>query len=296
MRVEELFNFIAERQNIYVKKEAGLEKPWSDDPIFQNYKFCNVYRENDRVTKWIAENWRDAHQEDEYLWMAMAIARYVNWPETLAEMKYPNWKKKAIHGNGEPHWKETLYCVLENRKARGDKVFGNAYMITTHRHKVEKNHYVVNAVLATLWDDRTELTAGNFSTLKQFHAALAARPGVGSFMAAQIIADVKYARPYNKISDWYTFAASGPGSRRGLNRVFNQHPDSPWTEQEWKYLLDQLLFKLNSFVQDARLPSIHAQDLQNCLCEFDKYERIRLNEGRIKARYPGLPTTTSGEK
>ena len=30
-----------------------------------------------------------------------------------------------------------------------------------------------------------------------------------------------------------------------------------------------------------------AQDVQNCLCEFDKYERVRLGEGRPKSKYPG---------
>jgi hypothetical protein len=30
---------------------------------------------------------------------------------------------------------------------------------------------------------------------------------------------------------------------------------------------------------------MHAQDLQNCLCEFDKYERARLGEGTPKQIY-----------
>jgi hypothetical protein len=38
----------------------------------------------------------------------------------------------------------------------------------------------------------------------------------------------------------------------------------------------------------ARMPQLHAQDLQNCLCEFDKYERVRLGEGRPKAKYNGV--------
>ena len=39
---------------------------------------------------------------------------------------------------------------------------------------------------------------------------------------------------------------------------------------------------------DADLPPIHAQALQNCLCEFDKYERVRLGEGRPRNNYPGI--------
>lgn len=36
-------------------------------------------------------------------------------------------------------------------------------------------------------------------------------------------------------------------------------------------------------------------DVQNCLCEFDKYRRLTLGEGRVRARYDGrgdaLPQT-----
>lgn len=32
---------------------------------------------------------------------------------------------------------------------------------------------------------------------------------------------------------------------------------------------------------------LDAQDLQNCLCEFDKYERVRMGQGRPRSRYPG---------
>jgi len=28
-------------------------------------------------------------------------------------------------------------------------------------------------------------------------------------------------------------------------------------------------------------------DVQNCLCEFDKYRRLQLGEGKVRARYNG---------
>jgi hypothetical protein len=33
------------------------------------------------------------------------------------------------------------------------------------------------------------------------------------------------------------------------------------------------------------LGDLHAQDLQNCLCEFDKFERARLGEGKPKRKF-----------
>lgn len=51
---EALLNFIAERERIRIKKEAGQPWPWTNDPILRDYKFCCVRREDDRVTKGIA--------------------------------------------------------------------------------------------------------------------------------------------------------------------------------------------------------------------------------------------------
>jgi hypothetical protein len=292
MRTAELFAFIQERYMIYKRKEDGHAKPWTQDPILQNYKFCNVHRENDAVTKWIATNWRDKNPRDPNIWMAMAIARYINWPPTLAELKYPNWKTPR----GNIAWKDDLYCVLHNRRDREEKIFSSAYMITTHGHKVDKFTYIVDAVLMTLWDSRRELDAKNFHTLHDYHKALSSHEGVGSFMAAQIIADVKYTPQWLLTSDWETFAASGPGSRRGLNRVMAFPATQTWKEEFWKGCLLDLKSKIDPLVKKAGIPPIHAQDLQNCLCEFDKYERIRLGEGQMKSRYPGTATTSGGNQ
>jgi len=32
---------------------------------------------------------------------------------------------------------------------------------------------------------------------------------------------------------------------------------------------------------------LEAMDIQNCLCEFDKYRRLTLKEGKVRSRYPG---------
>ena len=45
--------FAYERQNIFLKKEKGLPAPWTDDPILREYKFCNSYRVNDRVSQYL---------------------------------------------------------------------------------------------------------------------------------------------------------------------------------------------------------------------------------------------------
>ena len=48
--------FACERQNIFWKKINGDPAPWTHDKILQEYKFCNSYRVNDRVSQYLLKN------------------------------------------------------------------------------------------------------------------------------------------------------------------------------------------------------------------------------------------------
>ena len=55
--LEDLVYWIKERQAIHERRKAGQPPPWTKDEILRTYRFCNVRREDDRVTRWIHENW-----------------------------------------------------------------------------------------------------------------------------------------------------------------------------------------------------------------------------------------------
>lgn len=277
MRVKELFAFIRERHRIYIRKYAGEPKPWTKDPILQQYRFCNVFRELDTVTEWITNNWRAPHTNDKDLWFAMCVARLVNWPDTLNEIGYP------------VPWNATKFVkAMHKRKAAGKKVFSGAYIVSTNGHTMDKAQYLAERVLTPLWESRKDIRPVEGNDLELLHKILMNFDGMGSFMAAQVVADVKYAIPMLTAPDWWVFAASGPGSRRGLNRVLGRPVDSPWKEGDWYKNLIVLLAKIKPMMEEECEPPMHAQDLQNCLCEFDKYERTRLGEGTPRSKYPGL--------
>lgn len=84
-----LWDWITERHRIYLKKAAGESPPWTRDQTMQTYRFCNVFRELDIVTVWLRENWRIPYAHNEHLWIAMCLARQINWPETLHEVGFP---------------------------------------------------------------------------------------------------------------------------------------------------------------------------------------------------------------
>ena len=47
---EALVHWITERWSILKKREAGQSKPWTEDKVLQSEYFCNVNREDDKVT------------------------------------------------------------------------------------------------------------------------------------------------------------------------------------------------------------------------------------------------------
>lgn len=282
MRTEDLFRFISERYAVLQRRKQGLPKPWTQDPILQNYRFCNVYREDDTVTQWIKENWRDPHTNDPDVWFAMAVARYVNWPDTLAEIGYPvPWDQRLSSYTMQEHFENTL---LSRQKA-GEKVWTGAYMIHAGKGGSKITH-VSDNILTPLWENR-EYILGATGSLAHFYSRLLGFNGIGSFMAGQIVCDTKFTRLLDCAQDWWEFAVEGPGSKRGLNRVMGRPVNQNWEKSEWFVELTRLHAAIQPMIYLAGMPKLSAQDLQNCLCEFDKYERVRLGEGRPRSNYPG---------
>lgn len=284
METAGLVRWVKEREQIRVKKEAGKPQPWTSDPILQQYRFCNAFREDDKVTRWIHLNWVKPNSEDRDLWFAMVVARNVNLPATLGALGYPvPWDSR---------W---FLSVLEQLKSSGTTIYNNAYMIRASANKgLSKAKYLVDEVFTPLWEKREVLRPKVVDTLEGFHTRLQGCFGLGSFMAAQVIADAKHVGMLRHTADWWEFAASGPGSRRGLNRVLGRAVDSTWDERHWRDELGKLRSLLVHAFVEGGLPWCDAQNTQNQLCEFDKYERARLGEGRPKQKYsPAIKTLLS---
>lgn len=315
MRTEAVAAWINERHAIYMRKEiiqereatgnwelsAAGEAAWGDpdpmawrldyltnDPILAQYRFCNVYRELDRVTRWIHERIRVPYADHELLWLMLAIARTINWPPTLKNLMYagawpdaPGW------------WPPVLGEWLQKFKNRGDKVYTGAYMIRAESdpkaawYSWSKQRYIAEVVIGKLWEDREQLgaetSAGWWEALQQY-------TGWGPFMAYQVVVDLQHTRYLRDAPDNQTWAAAGPGTMRGLNRWRNRDPKTPMNQD---VALDQLCMLRGELhrpgVLESYVPTpIDLSDVCNVCCEFDKYERVRLGEGRPRAKYvPG---------
>ena len=207
----------------------------------------------------------------------IVLARFLNKPETLAEI-----------GFMDEHNPDYIAQTMEKISREGRTVWGNAYIITTHGMKMGKVTYLVDYVLraldkhidwlnAPMWDHPTA------PTLQGAHQALMRFEGLGSFLAAQVVADLKNTEghPLKNATDWHTFVAHGPGSLRGASWFHYGEPGK---------VTPATFYDAFASIQDYVISHkiyLCGQDLQNCLCEFDKYCRVESGLGRSKRNYNG---------
>lgn len=268
--MERLLYFITEREKVRLKKEAGKPRPWTDDRILQSYRFCNVRRMDDAVSQWILKNWYEPNHGHPHMLFATAMARLFNQPHTLAHIGFP-----------ESFLPNTLIKSLKEFNEE-QTVFNAAYIVSTNGRTMNKIEYVVNHILKPLYKHKL----GPCKSMEHEWSRLMTYNGLASFMSGQIVADLRHAVD-GEWSDRNVWAAMGPGSKRGMNRLHGLDKDTPMSE-------DKFQDRLMAFIETAReeLPEkIHSRleaiDFQNTLCEGDKYERTLWGEGKPKRKYEG---------
>jgi hypothetical protein len=284
-QVFELAYWINERYAMKLRKEAAdklrvpgvpnlydLKYGYSNDPNMGGVRYCNVHREDDLVTKWLAVNWRPRHHRP---W-EIVLARMINYIPSLEEVVHYLDHKTP----GDP-LDEVGRC-LKDRRTKGEKVFTSAYTISTCGRKVDKIDYVISVASDVKWMARTSHPGDD--TLETWHEWLMRVDGLGSFLAAQVVADLKNTEGHALLDapDWATWAAPGPGSLRGLEAFYGRRI-APST---FRAAIMQCWDEVRPLIPDY-IPPIHMQDFQNCLCEFSKYMRVKQG-GHARNRYhPG---------
>jgi hypothetical protein len=262
-----------------LKKDLGLPKPWSNDEVFQRTYFCNVRREHDRVTRFIRERYSPEVQDPWFLYNII-LSRFINWPDSLSRIGYLR-----------SHDPDALEGKLEKLSQAG-KVWGGAYVITTHGIPMGKAAYLAHNVLGGAHKamERLHGPTGYQGTprLATAHKALQSLEGLGSFLAAQVVADLKNTpgHPLQGAIDWWTFVAPGPGSIRGL-QWFWENQAKVTASNFLNMFVEMEYYVKDNWNQTLMGQKICAQDLQNCLCEFDKYMRVSTATGKSKRNYPG---------
>lgn len=283
---EALRHWVREREATRIRKAGGAPGPWTDDPIIAKYRFCNVRREDDSVTVWIRQNIREPFADHPDLWFMLAISRWINWPDTMAELM----KAGCGAWPGDVRFTPAIMALIMNRRqARGEKIFTGAYTINAPSTKgASKIDYVTGTVLGAVWRGERrphieDLLAASIPmpSLRGIHMALSKYQGWGAFMTYQVVVDLRFTRYLQNAGDVATWAAAGPGTIRGLNRIHNRRVDFPLDQGRAL----QEIRTLFATIRDETGVNMDFSDVPNILCETDKYCRVMNGEGAPRALY-----------
>ena len=273
-----------EREKIrFLKENLGEDPPWTKDPILQEFKFCQVFREDDRTTRWFKAHIREPMRNDPKVLMATVIFRWFNLIETGRTLKEHdlllNWdRKKAIEEiTKQPKWVTGAYIVKTPNGM--DKVTGVAECIS---HMWKDRNYLMGVLL--------EDAAKEEASLEKTWHLLRDYPYMGPFMAYEVVTDLRHTCLLENATDIMTWANAGPGAMRGLNRLTGRDLDFARRSHDWnKEMCD--LYEAAATRIDYGMASIRGpheyemREIEGGLCEFDKYSRIFKKEGRTRSVY-----------
>jgi hypothetical protein len=273
-----LWYWVREREAIRLRKESGDSFPWTTDPILRDYRFCCVRREDDRVTIWVRKHIRERFAGHPYLWLMLCAARQINWPDTLAELI----ATPGAWPTGDSFSPVTMGKALNARKARGDKMYTGAYMIPAPQERgADKQAHIAGAVIGDLWRRRAEFMNWSGATLEGTHARITKTSGWGDFLAYQAVVDIRFTPLLSGASDVSSWAAAGPGTIRGLNRLHGRPVDASLSQSQAR----QEMRAIYAVVEKETGVAMDFSDVPNILCETDKYQRVALGQGKPRAKY-----------
>lgn len=271
---ETFWYWINERQWVWARKYNGYPKPWSDDPIFQTWKFCNVFRRLDKQSQFLIERVINPHKDADpaLLLFNIFMFRAFNWYPTYALL---GWQEKW-----DP---ERAKEILALQRDRREQMTSGAYMIRG-REGMPKSESIVMTLDKLWWEQKTNLSQiamHNNSIHDVVEEIVEAKLwGFAEFTAYQIALDLTYSPLMPAPHDINSWCAFGPGAERGIKLIWPDAKRSQYLE------LAQALRAVQIDHLKTHVPSMNLQDIEFCLCELSKYMRIK-NGGKSKEKYNG---------
>lgn len=286
--------FASERHAAFERRVSGEERPWTEDPILQEFKFCNVYRAADRVSQYMIKDvcyhGEPATPEDR-LFQIVAF-RTFSKIETWTAVQEFLGRSPTLEDLGD----ESFTKALDHTKQRNGGLYTGAFILCAtnaygqafkHLNHIELfRHMFLQDTLGS------RLLAAD--SLRTVYELLRRYPLMGDFMSYQTTIDLNYSGFLDFSENDFTKA--GPGALRGIKKAFENLGDYTPTE----VIMWMVDHQAEEF-ERLGLPfnglwgrPLHAIDCQGLFCETDKYCREAVPEltssrKRIKARFSITP-------
>lgn len=283
--------FAARRHAAFEMRLDGNLWPWSDDPILQTFKFCNVFRALDRVSQYLVKE--VAYGADS---MTTPIDRVFQLVAFRTFSKIATWNEMSAALGGAPrleHLRSGAFAhALDAVRAKIGGIYTGAFILCANKafgfDEKHRNHVALFRHMFI--DNACAERALETRSLKALVSLLQSFPLIGPFMAYQTAIDLNYSDLFD--FDENDYVQAGPGALRGLKKAFVSLGDySPSDAIQWMVERQGNEFtRLGLQFNGLFGRPLHAIDCQGLFCELDKYCREAVPEltsarTRIKARY-----------
>lgn len=305
-----LVHFMQERFQIHLNKDI-LKKPapWTDDKILREYRFTNVFREDDYVTRELIHQAQSLILTLEEKVLNTILFRAWNNPRTFkdfggpwnTEMIYsgrlkecvrpiyqrlheedPNrlwWSGAYNQGGTKNAWKFPDPNKVKERKTARNKKGASAF--NDYEKDIPLRVFHIGAWLKEMDFFNRIMQCKNqreaFELIKDIQ-------GFADFLAYQVFIDLCYIPEFPFSEN--EFVVAGPGCKKGLDYIFIDADGLTYSEQIFKLkeILESRAPQLNLLYKQCD-KQINIMSLENCMCEISKYIRAAQGTGRPRCKY-----------
>lgn len=265
------WRFAARRQQMYEARLAGAPWPWTSDPVLQRHRFTNCFRAADRVSQFVIGEvaYRGSQEPDDVVFRILLFKlfnRIDTWRLLVAAVGEPSSASFDLRRYGQ---------VLDDAFARGERLYSAAYVMPSPSvFGATRKHVNHLRLLAHMMNDGVVARLGRAESMRQAFEILRGYPGLGDFLAFQLLVDINYSAVLN--FDEMDYVVAGPGARDGIRKCFG--PASRGLERE---IIEYMAASQGEHFERLGLGfsglfgrPLQLIDCQNLFCEVDKYARV----------------------
>jgi 5-hmdU DNA kinase-like protein len=301
--LELFWTFVRERQLVWHRRHVEcLPPPWTEDETLRTQRFTNIYRELDPGTQYVIHHVLNLDEPAPDRIFNVMMYRLIGRAETHAALGF-----QRLDTFSPEHMSQTLAHI---RDVESKPPFTAAYMVSAYTNMGSRDKITnVTRLFTRLRDNFSQLYTRieQASSLEQIHLALSKEQGFGNFLAYQTLVDLLYplpmygGRPLLPFShdDW---ASAGPGAQRGVRLLLLPGARAEYLDiMRWLRVHQRAEFQRLGldfpFLQAANGSEIEISlaNIQNCLCEYHKYVKIRAGTGRARRRYNAAGAGDQGQ-
>lgn len=292
--INDFWRFVVERQKVWYKKEIEKKPyPWTKDPILRRYRFCNVYRELDKCTKYLIEKLKDI-KDRKTIFLNVFTFRHFNYYGFFDDI-----------GIIEPGFDEKKIIDILDKVKKRKKVFNGAYVIhpistivpkESPFYNRRKEKHIQMVYLTKYVDEKLDQILEDVyksESPDDAHTLLMKIPSISDFMAYELWTDLTYFDFFKQGWNDNDFVNVGSGAVWALNLLYEKDDNKnliksyDWYKKRTEYLRDYM----NEYLEQYGLldewidiyyenaysnkPYLSIRNIEHSLCEFRKYWRIK---------------------